>query len=56
MRSMITSLSKSIDKVSKIDRKTSYYSLIEKFYNAYQSYNKDLNKFALLPKKRRLPL
>ena len=48
MRSMITSLSKSIDKVSEIDRKISYDSLIEKFYNTYQLCNKDLNKFALL--------
>ena len=47
MRSMITSLSKSIDKVSEIDRKISYDSLIEKFYNTYQLCNKDLNKFAL---------
>ena len=48
---MITSLSKSIDKVSEIDRKISYDSLIEKFYNTYQLCNKDLNKFALLLRK-----
>ena len=51
MRSMIISLSKSIDKVSEIDRKKSYDSLIEKFYNTYQLCNKDLNKFALLLRK-----
>ena len=51
MRSMITSLSKSVDKVSEIDRKISYDSLIEKFYNTYQLCNKDLNKFALLFRK-----
>ena len=51
MRSMITSLSKSFDKVSEIDRKISYDLLIEKFYNAHQSCNKDLIKFALLLRK-----
>ena len=51
MRSMITSLSKSIDKVSEIDRKISYDLLIEKFYNAYQLCNKDLNEFASLLRK-----
>ena len=51
MKSTIISLSKSIDKVSEIDRKISYDSLIEKFYNTYQLCNKDLNKFALLLRK-----
>ena len=51
MRSMITSLSKSIDKASEIDRKISDDSLSEKFYNTYQLCNKDLNKFALLLRK-----
>ena len=51
MRSMITSLSKSFDKVSEIDRKISYDLLIEKFYNAHQLCNKDLIKFALLLRK-----
>ena len=46
MKSMITLLSKY--KISEIDRKISYDSLIEKFYNTYQLCNKDLNKFALL--------
>ena len=35
MRSMMTSLSQSIDKVSEIDRKISYAALIEKFSNTY---------------------
>ena len=48
---MINSLSLSIDKVSEIDRKISYDSLIGKFYNTYQLCNKDLNKFALLLRK-----
>ena len=56
MRSMITSLSKSIDKVSEIDRKISYDALIGKFYNTYQLCNNDLNKFALLLRKRFLSL
>ena len=51
MRSIITSLSKSIDKVLEIDGKISYDLLIEKFYNTYQLCNKDLNKFALLLRK-----
>ena len=51
MRSMISSLSQSIDKVSEIDNKISHATLIEKFYNTYQLCNKDLNKFALLLRK-----
>ena len=51
MRSMMDSLSQSIDKVSEIDRKISYAALIEKFSNIYQLCNKDLNKFALLLRK-----
>ena len=51
MRSMISSLSQSIDRVSEIDRKISHAALIEKFYNTYQLSNKDLNKFALLLKR-----
>ena len=35
MRSMISSLSQSIDKVSEIDNKISHATLIEKFYNTY---------------------
>ena len=51
MRSMISSLSQPIDKVSEIDKKISYAALIEKFSNTYQLCNKDLNKFALLLRK-----
>ena len=51
MRSMIDSLSQSIDKVSEIYNKISHAALIEKFYNTYQLCNKDLNKFALLSRK-----
>ena len=35
MRSMLTSLSQSIDKVSEIDRKITYDASIEKFPNAH---------------------
>ena len=55
MKSTIISLSKSIDKVSEIDRKISYDSLIEKFYNTYQLCNKGLNKLALLLRKGAYP-
>ena len=48
MRSMMTSLSQSIDKVTKIDKKISHAALIEKFPNTHQLCNKDLNKFDLL--------
>ena len=51
MRSMMASLSQSINKISKIDKKTSQATLIEKFPNTYQLCNKDLNKFALLLRK-----
>ena len=51
VRYMADSLSKCIDKVSDIDKKISYDSLIEKFYNTYQLSNKDHNKFALLLRK-----
>ena len=54
-RSMADSLSQSIDKVSEIDRKMWYAALIEKFPNTYQLCNKDLNKFALLLRKRVYP-
>ena len=45
MRSIVSSLSQSIDKVSEIDKKISHASLIEKFHNTYQLCNNDLNKF-----------
>ena len=54
MRSMISSLSQSINKISQIDNKipqTELNELIEKFPNTYQLCNKDLNKFALLLRK-----
>ena len=51
MRSKISSLSQSIDKVSEIDKKISYDALIKKFPNTYQLCNNDLNKFDLLLRK-----
>ena len=51
MRSMIASLSQSVNKTSKIDKKIPQAALIEKFPNTYQLCNKDLNKFALLLRK-----
>ena len=44
MRSIVSSLSQSIDNVSEIDRKISYASLIEKLHNTYQLCNNDLDK------------
>ena len=43
MKSMLTSLSQSIEKVSEIDRKITYDALVEKFPNTHQLCNKDLN-------------
>ena len=51
MRSIISLLSQSIDKVSKIGKKISYASLIEKFHNKYQLCNNGFNKFDLLLRK-----
>ena len=51
MRSMIASLSQSIDKVSEIDKKISQIELIEKLPNTYKFCNEDLNKFVLLLRK-----
>ena len=48
---MQDSLSSLVDNLSEIYNKTSYDSLIEKFFNTYQLCNKDLNKFALLLRK-----
>ena len=50
-RSMISSLSQSIDKVSEINNKISQDELIKKFPNTYLLCNKDLNKFELLLRK-----
>ena len=55
MRSMIASLSQSVNKISKIDKKISQATLIEKSPNTYQLCNKDLNKFALLLRKGLYP-
>ena len=44
MRSMVSSLSQSIDKVSEINNEISQDELIKKFPNLYQLCNKDLNK------------
>ena len=51
MRSMLDSLSLSIDKVSEINKKISQVELIKKFPNTYQFCNNDLNKFTLLLRK-----
>ena len=51
MRSMVSSILQSIDKVSEADKKISQAALIEKFPNTYQLCNKDLNKFASLLRK-----
>ena len=50
MRSIVSSLSQSIDKVSEIDKKISHASLIEKFHNTSQLCN-NLNKSDLLLRK-----
>ena len=55
MRSRMTLLSQSFDKVSETAKKISQAVLIEKFPNTYQSCNKDLNKFELLLRKRIYP-
>ena len=51
MRSTVSSLLQSIDKVSEINNKISQDELIKKFTNTYQLCNKDLNKFELLLRK-----
>ena len=51
MRSMVSSLLQSIDKISEIDNKISHAKLIKKLFNTYQLCNKDLNKYALLLRK-----
>ena len=51
MRSMLASLSQSIDVLSETDKKISQATLIEKFLNTYQLCNKDLDKFNLLLRK-----
>ena len=51
MRSMVSLLLQSIDKVLEIDNKISHANLIKKFFYTYQLCNKDLNKFALLLRK-----
>ena len=50
-RFMQDSLSNLADNLSKIDKKISHAALIEKFYNASQLCNNDLNKFDLLLRK-----
>ena len=51
MRSTVSLLSQSINKVSKINNKISYFELIKKFPNTYQLCNNDHNKFELLLRK-----
>ena len=51
MRSMIASLSQSIDTIPETDKKISQAVLIEKFPNTYKLCNGDLNKFSLLLRK-----
>ena len=45
MRSTVSSLLQSFDKVSKINNKISHNELIKKFPNTYQLCNNDHNKF-----------
>ena len=45
MRSTVSSLLQSFDKVSKINNKISHDELIKKFPNTYQLCNNDHNKF-----------
>ena len=56
MRSIITSLSQCIDKVSQIDKKISQADLIKKFHNTYLLCNKDFNKFLFIIKNRCLSI
>ena len=49
MRSMISSLSQSINKISEIDQKISQTTLIKKFFNTYQLCNN--SNFNLLLRK-----
>ena len=51
MRSMVSSLSQSIDKIPDINSKISQDELIKRFPNTYQLCNKDLNKEESLPDK-----
>ena len=51
MRSMVSSLSQSIDQVPEINNKISQDELIKKFPNTYQLCNNDHNKFELLLRK-----
>ena len=51
MRSMMSSLSQSINKISQTHKKIPQAVSIEKFLNTYQLRNKDHNKFALLLRK-----
>ena len=51
MRSMVSSLSQSIDKIQDINNKISQDELIKRFPNTYQLRNKDLNKEESLPDK-----
>ena len=51
MRSMIASLSRSVDKVSVINKEISQIELSETFPNVYKFCNGDHNKFSLLLRK-----
>ena len=51
MRSMVSSLLQSINKVSEIDNKIPHAKLIKKFFNTCQLCTKYFNKFTLLLRK-----
>ena len=51
MKTMMSSLSESIDNTSEINKKISQIELIEKFPNIYKLCNTDLDKFVLLLRK-----
>ena len=56
LRSMLASLSCLLDDLSEINKKISLIELSEKFPNTYRFCNRDLNRFSLFIKKRRLSL
>ena len=51
MKSILSLLSQSVNKVSEINNKISHDELIKKFPNTYQLCNNDRNKFELLLRK-----
>ena len=56
LRSMLASLSCLLEDLSEINKKILFIELSEKFPNTYRFCNRDLNRFSLFIKKRRLSL